>query len=167
MRKHKLFACAVLGWAIPIAAAAQNTTTATFDVTLTVIDSCRIVSTAPISFPNSGVINSNVDATGSIAVECTLGTSYDIDLNEGTGASATTTTRRMTGLTDTTATVDYAIYQDSGRTQIWGKGGGAADGVSGTGTGVSQTYTMYGRVAPVQSVPAQSYRDTVTVTVTY
>ena len=167
MRAHRLLILSVAGLGVPLAAAAQTTTTTTFDVTLTVTDSCRIVSTTPIDFGTAGVINANLDATGSIGVECTSGTPYDIDLNAGQGAGATTTVRRMTGLTDTTATVNYAIYQDSGRTTIWGEGGGGGSGVAATGTGALQTFTTYGRVPPVQSVPPQAYQDTVTVSVIY
>lgn len=167
MRKIVIHFFAFVLWVAPAAAIGQSTTTATFDVTLTVTDSCRVVSTSPIAFPTTGVINANVDATGAIAIECTPGTSYEVDLNAGVGSGATTSVRRMTGLTDTAVTVDYAIYQDSARTNIWGEGGAAGDGVGATGTGASQSYTTYGRVPPVQSVTPQSYKDTVTVTVSY
>lgn len=160
------FVAAVL-WGVPLASVAQTTTTANFDVTLTVTDSCRVISTAPIAFPTTGVINANVDATGEIAIECTPGTSYEVDLSPGLGAGATTSVRRMTGLTDTSVTVDYAIYQDAARTNIWGEGGAAGDGVGATGSGSSQSYTTFGRVPPTQAVAAQSYKDTVTVTVSY
>jgi len=167
MRVRHILAIVAVGAAAPVTALGQSTVTSTFDVTITITDTCRIVSTSPIAFATQGVINANVDASGAIAVECTTGTPYDIDLNAGLGAGATTAVRRMTGLTDTSVTVDYTIYQDASRTVLWGDGGGSGDGVASTGTGATQTFTTYGRVPPVQSVLPQSYRDTVTVTVTY
>jgi spore coat protein U-like protein len=58
------------------------------------------------------------------------------------------------------------LYSNAGRTTVWGNTVGT-DTVAGTGTGATQSLTVYGRV-PVQSTPgAGTYTDTVITTVTY
>lgn len=70
----------------------------------------------------------------------------------------------MTG--PASATIGYALYRDSGRTQNWGETVGT-DTVAGTGDGNVQAITVYGRV-PAQATPGVgTYTDSVTVTVTY
>ncbi|RYZ11666.1 MAG: spore coat U domain-containing protein [Comamonadaceae bacterium] len=62
--------------------------------------------------------------------------------------------------------VAYQLFRDPARTQVWGA---AAQGlaVAGTGTGLAQAYTVYGRV-PAQATPAPGiYSDRIVVTVTY
>jgi spore coat protein U-like protein len=39
--------------------------------------------------------------------------------------------------------------------------------VTGTGSGLSQTINVYGSATALQSVPAGSYTDTITVSLTY
>ncbi len=64
------------------------------------------------------------------------------------------------------ATIGYTLYRDAARTQLWGTTTGA-DTFAGTGAGVAQSVTVYGRV-PAQATPAPGvYADTVNVTVTY
>ena len=88
---------------------------------------------------------------------------YNSGLNAGIGAGATIATRKMSS---GGSTIDYTIYRNSGRTQVWGTTIGT-NTVSAIGSGATQTHTVYGRV-PAQSTPAPStYSDTITVTVTY
>lgn len=61
--------------------------------------------------------------------------------------------------------LSYALYQDTGRTTVWGNTGGT--GVANTGTGTQNALTVYGAVAAGQAVPAGSYSDTVVATVTF
>ena len=64
--------------------------------------------------------------------------------------------------------LNYALYTDSGHTTLWGDGaGGTTATIDGTGNGISQSSTIYGRVPAGQTVPAGGYADTVNVTVTY
>jgi len=143
--------------------AQATTTTSTFAVQLTITSSCVINSASTLNFGSQGVLTANVDQTSTILVQCTNTTTYNIGLNAGTATGATVTTRKMT---NGAATVSYSLYSDSGRTTNWGNTVGT-DTVSATGNGASQTYTVYGRV-PSQTTPAaNSYSDTITVTVTY
>jgi spore coat protein U-like protein len=138
-----------------------NTSTST-SASATVVSSCNVGATT-LNFGSQGVLNSNVDASSSVTATCTSGTAYNIGLNAGTGPGATVTTRKMTS---GGATINYSLYGNSARTTNWGTTVGI-DTVSGTGSGLGQSYTVYGRV-PSQTTPAPAtYSDTIVSTVTY
>jgi spore coat protein U-like protein len=143
--------------------ASAATATTTFTVQITINASCVINSAGTLNFGSQGALTGNVDQTSTISVQCTNTTAYNIGLDAGTGTGATVATRKMTNGGNT---IDYTLYRDAGRTQVWGTTIGT-DTVSATGNGAAQTHTVYGRV-PAQTTPApNSYTDTVTVTVTY
>jgi spore coat protein U-like protein len=138
------------------------TTSATFNVSLIINPGC-LVSATPLAFGSSGVIAVNIDNTSTLTVTCTNGMPYNVGLDAGTGTGATIATRLMTASSNT---VNYTLYQDLGRSILWGNTVGT-NTVSGTGSGSAQAITVYGRV-PTQSTPAPaSYGDTVMVTVSY
>jgi spore coat protein U-like protein len=139
------------------------TTTANLGVQMAVTASCAIGSVGALSFGTSGLLTTAVDATTTLGVQCTTGTTYNVGLNAGTGAGATVAARTMS---NGASTLVYTLYSKSARTTVWGNTVNT-DTVSGAGTGSVQTYTVYGR-APAQTTPAAGvYSDTVTVTVTY
>lgn len=157
---------APLGCALAFAAApaAAQTATDSFSVTATVIDACLIAANDH-SFGNySSVSGSNLDATSTIDVTCTNGTSYDVSLNAGTTAGGTIAARLMT---DGSNTLGYNLYTSAARTTVWGDGTGASAIVSGAGTGALQSLTVYGRVPASQAAPVGGYSDTVTATVSF
>jgi spore coat protein U-like protein len=159
----RLGAC-LLAWAPSIGPASAATTTNTFNVQIIIAAECTIQSAADLDFGSTGVLDTVVDATTTIDVQCTDTTPYNIGLDAGTGTGATVAARLMTG--SGAPTVTYSLYQDSGHSTVWGETIGT-DTVSGTGNGAVQSYTVYGRV-PVQSTPAaDTYTDVITVTVTY
>lgn len=137
---------------------------ATFQVTLTVQADCSI-SANPLNFGTTGVISSNIDQQTNLNVTCSTGTPYAVALDAGTPAGSTIASRLLAN-GGATATVNYNLYQDAARTQVWGQTAGT-DTVAGTGTGSAQTLTVYGRV-PAQNTPApDTYLSTVTATVTF
>jgi spore coat protein U-like protein len=151
--------CLLLLSASPSLAA---TTTTTFNVSLTITASCTVSATA-MAFGSTGVIAANIDNTSTVTVTCTNTTAYNVGLDAGTGSGATVAVRKMTA---GGATVNYSLYQNAGRTTVWGNTIGT-DTVTGTGNGSAQALTVYGRV-PSQTTPAPgAYSDTITVTVTY
>lgn len=167
--KHKLVALLAVSagaFLTSTAASAQTsqTSTAQLRVSLAVQAECKLTSTSELAFGTTGVIQSAITSTGSIGVQCTNTTPYNIGLNAGAGSGATVSARKLSS--GAGATITYEIYRDSARTQIWGDTVGS-NTAAGTGNGAVQTITVYGRV-PVQNTPAAgSYTDTVTVTVTY
>lgn len=135
----------------------------TFTVTAQVIDACNITAN-DLDFGNySSISGSNLDATSTIDVTCTNGTSYGVSLNAGTTVGGAYTERL---LTDTTNTLGYNLYTTSARTTVWGDGTGGTSTSTGTGSGSLQSLTVYGRIPASQNVPVGSYSDTVTATIT-
>lgn len=113
-----------------------------------------------VSFGSYDTLSSTaLDGVGNINVTCDLSASFSVSLS--TGGSATFDPRRMAAGTDT---LNYNFYTDAARTIIWGDGVTTSN-VSATGTNVD--LPVYGRIPALQNVPANSYADTITVTVTY
>lgn len=156
-------AAALLGAASSGALAA--TVSSSMSVTATVTANCT-VSTTALAFGNVNTISgSNVDSTGSLSIVCTNGTTWAASAGVGSGSGASFANRRMTAGANL---LNYNIYTTTARTIVWGNGTAGTATIAGTGTGLTQAVTVYGRVNLGQtSVPAGSYADTVAVTVTY
>lgn len=147
---------------LPAAVAPAATKTAKFNVTATVESDCT-VSATNLAFGSVGLIQSNVDATSTISITCTPNTAYTVGLNEGT-VSGSTVDNRMMG--NGAATLNFQLYSDSQRTQVWGTTDGV-DTVGGTGNGLATNLTVYGRI-PSQTTPAAgNYVTEITATITY
>lgn len=140
--------------------------TDTFDVTITIENSCDLTTPATdMGFGTVQLLNTNYTATSTVSVTCTTDAAYDLALDEGENQSATT--RRMT---DGTNFVSYRLYSDAGYTSLWGDDTTFGSVNAGTGTGIEQDITVYGRVETGDNAttpPAGAYSDTVTVTVTF
>jgi spore coat protein U-like protein len=100
---------------------------------------------------------------GSVTATCPAGSAFQIGLNAGTGAGATTTTRLATG--PASATLSYQMFQSTGRTVNWGNNAGV-DTVSATSTGSAQVFSIFPKVAAGQNVAPGTYVDTVTAAIT-
>jgi spore coat protein U-like protein len=121
------------------------------------------VSAVSINFGNYSGTQSTPGGTP-ITVSCPTGTAYNVGLDAGTGAGASTSVREMTG--PASATLSYQMFQNPSRTINWGNTPGT-DVASGTGTGSAQTINIYPQMAAEQNVAPGTYSDKVTVTVTY
>ena len=151
---------ALCAFAISSPLALAATVTTTLPVSATVLSVC-IVSALPLAFGNySGAQN---NATTSVTVTCSLGATYNVGLDAGASTGATVTTRKMTLVTNT---LNYSIARDAAYTQNWGVTIGT-DTEPGTGSGLPQAVTVYGRIPAGQFSAAGAYTDTVGVTVTY
>jgi spore coat protein U-like protein len=139
-----------------------NQKSTTFSVTATNVTQCS-VSANPVNFGSQGLLNADVDATGTVSLTCTNGAPYTVSLGGGNSGATNPTLRKLaSGANQTT----YGLYRDAARTQPWGSTSGT-NTQAGTGSGLAQNYTVYGRV-PVQTTPAPgAYSDSVVVTVTY
>lgn len=146
------------------AVASAQTDSDMFLVTATVIDACQLTANNHDFGNYSSISATDLDATSTIEVTCTNGTSYTVELNAGTTSGSTIAARLMT---DGSNTLGYNLYTTSGRTTVWGDGTGASVTVAGTGSGSLQTLTVYGQVTAGQAVPVGSYSDTVTATVNF
>jgi spore coat protein U-like protein len=151
-------------------ALAEGTDTDDLDVTATVIDNCTITAgTVAFGDYDPAIDNkaANLDGTGTVSVICTTGASAKVTLGQGvsadTGSTDAAPLRRM--VYDTDNFLSYSLFQEAGRTTVWGNTD--ATGVVATADGASHDLTVYGRVAMDQNVPAGAYNDTVVATVTF
>lgn len=156
---------AVTGLAFAAPALAQTDTT-TFQVTATVADSCTVAATDLVFGaydPNAG----DLDGTSTITATCTAGTEYDIGLDTGNnGASASGTTRAMVD-GGGTVYLEYELYQDAAHSAIWGNTPGTDTVNNPDAAGGATEHTVYGRIPAGQFVSADSYTDTINVTITF
>jgi spore coat protein U-like protein len=162
--KTKFIAAAVLvAFGLAATSIQAATVTNTMPVRITIQNACNISTTAPttLDFGTQGPLVANVDQTATITVTCTTGALYNVGLDGGGGGNINA--RRMINGTNT---VGYQLYSNSGRTAVWGTTIGT-DTVAGTGNGIAQNLTVYGRVPAQTTPPAAVYNDTVNVTVTY
>jgi spore coat protein U-like protein len=157
----------LLGITLSSLAASAANETASLTVSATVTNNCTI-STAALAFSQYDPVIANasagLDGTGRVTVACTKGATPTIGL--GTGSSAAGTTRRLSDGSGVNY-LTYELFQDSGRTVSWTN---AASGVLtplAATSKASRDFTVYGRVAGNQDVPAGSYTDSVVATVNF
>lgn len=162
--KKSLAVAVIVAVAPGLLMAAQSTSN--LSVTATVNTNCTI-STAPLAFGSYDPVvthaTTDLDNTGTVTIRCTKGTVADITL--GLGANASGSTRRMVGGVSGDF-LAYEIYQDSGRTTVWGEGADKQTTPAAPNNG-NQNYTAYGRITAGQDVSADSYTDTVVATVIF
>lgn len=133
--------------------------------------SCGVSSTG-ISFGSYTPISAAaLDAIGTVTVSCTgllgLFVSYAISLSPGNSGNQLNRTMSSGGST----ALGYNVYTDLTHTMVWGDGTGGTATVSGNFTlvllGNAASYSAYGHMPAHQIVPAGSYSDAPTLTVTY
>jgi spore coat protein U-like protein len=138
-----------------------SSATASFSVTAVVPAACTISATV-LNFGNySGAL---INAASALTVTCTNLTTFNIGLSAGTATGATVTTRKMTS--PASATLNYVLFRDSGRTQNWGNTVGT-DTLLSEGNGTPLMYGVYGQMAAGQSGNPALYSDMIIATVTY
>jgi spore coat protein U-like protein len=137
-----------------------NSATSQFTLTTVIPANCSIAANA-LSFGTYG--GTLLKANSTISVTCTNTTPYSVGLNAGSTSGASVSNRLMSG--SSSATLQYALYSNSGYTTNWGNASGSW--VSGTGTGSAQTLTVYGQIPAGQYPKPGSYTDTVIATLSY
>jgi spore coat protein U-like protein len=147
-------------------AASAATATANLGVSATVTNNCTI-STAAVAFgsydPVVAHASTDLDSTGTVTVACTKGATATVGL--GLGSNASGSTRRMSD--GGSNYLDYELYQDNGRTTVWGNAGVGLYSPGAAPSKAARNFTVYGRVTGNQDVPAGSYSDTVVATVNF
>lgn len=168
--KTSLLATALIAaGAVAPANAADNMN---FDVTLSIDESCDVISTETVAFGVQLASAGTATAQGDVAVQCTVDTAYELALNAGTHSGNDITARQMQ-INAGTATIAYQLYHDSANSDVWGEttgiGGDTATGI-GTGFGdatFNQVHTVYAEATIVGTEPTGDYSDTITATVTF
>lgn len=158
-------------YALPNPGTNTCTTITSHPSTFSVSASANLISDCLISatnmhFGTAGLLNSALTATSAITVNCTNQSPWTLALSAGTGSGAAMSNRLLTR-SGGSQTVGYNLFTSSSYTNIWGDGTTGTATVTGTGSGVSQVSTVYGRVPAQSTPPAGTYNDTIIVTVTY
>lgn len=151
------------GAAAASASASARTVTNRLDARIQVDTSCRVF-TEPLQFGTVNILSGVVDATTRIRLQCGPAIAYSVAIDNGRHANGAQ--RRLSnGAGGWFSYVNYQIYRNAARSQVWGAT--AATVVTGVTPANGQvTLTAYGRV-PNSIVLPNEYRDTVTVTVNF
>ena len=164
MNMRTLFLTSVVATGFALSAAPQSahasTATASISVSAAVLANCGITA-APLAFGTYAT--TTVANTTTVIVTCTNTTSYNVGLDAGQGSGATVALRKMT---NGSSTLGYTLTTDSGHVNTWGSTIGTNTQAQ-TGSGVPQTFTVYGQILGNQPVIPGTYTDVVTATVTY
>ena len=115
------------------------------------------------------------DSAGNVSVRCThlsggaVKANYSITLS--TGSSGAYSQRRMRA---GTSFLDYNLFMDAARLQVWGNGTGGSTLVAGSllvnpGNFATNelSHPIYGRIPAQQAADTGSYSDTIVVTLTF
>lgn len=166
LTRPKALASVVLGAVLYAAPATGLAATATDTMTVSAtVQSACIVSASALSFGSyNPTAATNTDATTTLSITCTSGTSYTVGLSAGNGSGATVSSRKMTNGSNT---LDYSLFQDASRSTNWGNTPGTDTPASATAGASAASLTVYGRIVAGRNVPAGTYTDSVTVTVNY
>lgn len=136
-----------------------NSQDVTVNVTASVVPTCALGTISPIDFGTRSTIAANVDATGAVQFSCPSGLPWTLKI--GGGQYVLSGERRMRS--GTSNYVQYRLYRDSGRTTLL-----AIDGTfTGSGTGGTQTTSIYGRLVPQSPPPIGTYQDFIVVTLSF
>ena len=134
------------------------------------------VSSAGVAFGHYDVTQPGADdGTGTLRMTCSRQAGVDPStvsyvLALGTGAGGSYAMRRMKSGTNL---LNYNLFANASRTQVWGDGTSATVTVpgsityTGSQTSKSTNHSIYGRVPAQQSVRSGSYNDTIVVTITF
>jgi spore coat protein U-like protein len=134
-----------------------------------------LVSANPVNFGTYNPLSGSArDSTGRVSVSCTnsppggtVNMTYRVRLSAGSAASFAP---RQLG--SGPYRLNYNLYSNNGRTNVWG------DGTSGTATVTgsfnlqvnrtrSRNHTVYGRIPALQDPAAGSYTDNIVVTLEF
>ena len=140
-----------------------NPTSFNIPVSATVPNACTVNMATDLDFGSIlATETGTIDRSSAISLTCSRRTPWQIGLSNGANPSGLL--RRMAGPGG--QFVEYQLYRNPERWDRWGSTLNV-DTVAGTGTGSSQTATVYGRILNQYLTQAGTYNDTITVIVTY
>jgi len=140
---------------------------ANLPIAVTVASNCTI-STLAVGFPNYDPIlvhatTPDDNTSGSVTITCTRGATTTIGLS--LGANFTGTQARM--LNGAANYLNYGLFQDAGRTTVWGNTAPNLFAPPVAPSKAARTYAVYARIPAGQDVPAGAHADTVVATVNF
>jgi len=156
------------GIVLALASAAHaDTKNASFTVSATVAKACVITAENLDMGTWSG--SGDLTGTSNVAVKCSSGTAYAVDLSAGAG-SPSLTNRKLANGTDL---LSYNLYSDAGYSKIWGDGANGTDLVQGSGTGMADAnkkpWPVHAKILEADLLAAKpgTYSNSITATITY
>jgi spore coat protein U-like protein len=162
----RLVAAAMIAAAPSVSSVSAATATANLAVSATVANNCT-VSTTALAFGTYDPVVANatadLDGSGRVTVACTRGTAPTIGVS--TGSSASGSTRRLNNGAGSFLT--YELYKDAGFSTVWTATGAGILSPTAAPSKAAREFTVYGRIAGNQDVPAGAYADTVVATVNF
>ncbi len=125
------------------------------------------VRTVPVNFGSYDPLSpAPLDALGKANTTCSAGIAFSVLLGPGRGPGGRFAPRKMRRNARGRA-INYNLYIDAARTQVWGDGTGTTFVQTGTGSGSQQSFNVYGRIPARQNVAVGHYTDSITVTVVF
>lgn len=123
------------------------------------------VSTTPVAFGSyDPLLATATDTTGSISVFCAVKTTITVKIGASSNSGGFDP-RQMANGPDR---LNYNLFINAGRTTIWGDGsGGTSVNTATVPKNQTRNLTIYGRIPPLQGIPAGNFSETLVVTVTY
>lgn len=157
----------VIGLLLAAGSALAATDTSSILVTATTVDAC-VVATTPINFGPYDPATVT-EAQGTVLVTCSADLPFQIGLGDGDQPVGIEPPVRRLWDPVKLDYLFYALFMDSARLTPWGDGGDAPGGhLLSTGTGVEETYPVYGRIPAGQyATPGVDYEDGVQVTLVW
>jgi spore coat protein U-like protein len=138
------------------------TVSAPLTVSATVLGTCSFSAASfTMAFPDYAPVLNAPSQNVTLGVTCSATVPYSLGVTGLSGG-----VRQMT---DGTNNLEYNIFQNAGLTTVLGNTPGV-DTFSATGSGSSQSYTLYGKIpdnSTNRSVPAGVYGATLSIDITY
>lgn len=105
-----------------------------------------------------------LDTTGTITVNCDTVPPVDVIISISASSNSGIFNPRQMKHSARPDLLNYNLYTKQNRTTVWGDGSGGTSTVEVKGTR-NRKLTVYGSIPPRQNVPAGSYSDLLTVTI--
>ena len=169
-RKYRIVVAAALAASLSgatVCNAQAGTASGTLGISATVVNSCSVANTTLAFGTVSPSLGSVVPITSMMNVTCTLGTVFSVGLGDGSWPLAANGQRRLKGTTTGTY-LNYNLTQDLLGTLRFGLTIPAQLVTNQLGLGVLPTsVAVYGAIPSGQSAAADTYTDTIPITVSY
>lgn len=169
MRTYVLLAAVLATGLLATSSVDADSATAVIKISATVRKNC-LITTTDVAYGSYDPVGANatapLDATGTVVLTCTKGTTAEISLDGG--ANGLGSTRRMTnGATGTPEYLTYELYQDNSRATVWNNTDSGKLKPPAAPSKDPRTFTVYGRVPGAQDVPVGSFNDSIVATVNF
>jgi len=125
---------------------------------------CTITATN-VNFGNYDVFSATaLDTTSTITYRCGTESNISVMLNTGSSGTFNPRTMRKTG-----EVLNYNLYRNAARTNIWGDGTGGSTYYTRANppNNTNVVLTVYARVPALQDVSGGTYTDTITATINF